>query len=50
MLDKEVFEPEEEVKYECERCQDTGFVEEMGDGENFEWDVIGHSRCSCNED
>lgn len=35
----------------CEKCNDTGFleVEIMGDGENFEWDVIGHKTVSCDE-
>lgn len=43
-------EPEEETKFNCERCEDTGLIEIMGDGDNFEWDVIGHKRCKCQED
>lgn len=30
----------------CEECNGEGFVEEMGDGENFENDVIGTRNCS----
>lgn len=34
----------------CEICNDEGFVEVMGDGENFEWDVVGYKRCHCQLD
>ena len=30
---------------ECETCNGDGYVEEMGDGANFEWDVIGTKPC-----
>ena len=33
----------------CEECNDSGYIEIMGDGENFEWDVVGTQRCpECN--
>jgi hypothetical protein len=31
----------------CEVCNGTGIVEIMGDGPNFEWDVIGTRPCAC---
>ncbi len=31
----------------CERCKGTGEIEIMGDGENFEWDVVGIKTCEC---
>ena len=34
----------------CNICNDTGEVEIMGDGDNFEWDVVEIKRCSCQED
>ncbi len=34
---------------DCEICDGTGWIEDMGDGDNFEWDVIGYRRCPCNE-
>jgi hypothetical protein len=39
-----------EEKFDCELCQDTGEIEVMGDGDNFEWDVVGIKQCSCQED
>ena len=30
----------------CTLCDGTGRIEVMGDGANFEWDVIGHRECS----
>lgn len=30
----------------CEECGGDGFVEIMGDGPNFEWDVVGTRPCS----
>lgn len=33
----------------CLVCEGDGFVEEYGDGEHFEWDVIGMHPCpGCN--
>lgn len=29
----------------CETCGGDGLIEIMGDGANFEWDVIGHKPC-----
>jgi hypothetical protein len=35
----------------CEKCGGDGYIEIMGDGENFEWDVIGTKPCSeCQND
>lgn len=44
-------ENEEDDKEEvvCELCNDTGVIEVMGDGDNFEWDVIGTKPCICTE-
>lgn len=41
-------EPEEE-KTKCPfgDCDGSGFIEIMGDGANFEWDVIDVKPCSC---
>ena len=34
----------------CLRCNGKRVVEEMGDGANFEWDVIGNKKCPlCSE-
>jgi len=30
---------------QCENCNGDGFVEIMGDGDNFEYDVIGTKPC-----
>jgi hypothetical protein len=36
---------------ECETCGGSGMIEELGDGDHFEVDVIGHKRCpECNND
>ena len=40
---------EDQTEYNCDLCQDQGFVEIMGEGEGFEWDVIGTKECECNE-
>lgn len=33
----------------CLVCEGEGLIEEYGDGENFEWDVIGTHPCpGCN--
>lgn len=32
--------------YDCEDCKDTGAIEVMGDGDNFEYDVVGIKRCA----
>lgn len=41
----------ETVNYACSVCKDKGYVEIMGDGPNFECDVIGYKKCSnCNLD
>lgn len=38
------------IEIECDNCNDEGFVEEMGDGDNFECDVVGVKRCpECND-
>ena len=29
----------------CESCDGDGFIEVMGDGDNFEYDVIGTKPC-----
>lgn len=29
----------------CEKCSGTGVIEIMGDGANFEWDVIDTKPC-----
>jgi hypothetical protein len=29
----------------CNRCDGDGYVEVMGDGPNFEWDVVDHKPC-----
>lgn len=35
----------------CERCKGEGLIEIIGDGENFECDVIGYKKCpSCTEE
>ncbi len=36
-----------EVDEECTLCGGTGEIEIMGDGPNFEWDVIRTERCEC---
>ena len=33
----------------CEKCGDTGVIEIIGDGDNFEVDVIGVKRCPCQD-
>ena len=38
-VDSSVFEEE------CEKCNGTGYIEIMGDGENFEWDVVDTKPC-----
>lgn len=49
--DKKKEQPVESTpEYECEICNDTGLEEVMGDGDNFEWDVIGHKLCRCKRD
>lgn len=35
--------------YNCKFCKDTGRLEIMGDGGNFEWDVVGYRDCQCQE-
>lgn len=39
------------MKYnECEICNGDGYIEKIGDGDNFECDVVGIKRCpECNE-
>lgn len=32
--------------YDCSNCLGTGEVEVMGDGDGFEWEVIGIKRCT----
>ena len=32
-------------KNECQTCGGDGIIEEMGDGENFEYDVIAEHPC-----
>jgi hypothetical protein len=48
------FKAREETKLKedvCAKCDGTGYIEIMGDGENFEWDVIGTKPCSeCQND
>ena len=39
-------EDECDVVEVCEVCGGDGFVEVMGDGDNFEWDVIGTTPCT----
>ena len=40
---------EDDSVYDCEYCQDEGLIEIIGDGNNFECDVIGYKRCPyCN--
>ena len=34
----------------CEICNDTGRIEVMGDGPNFECDVVGYKSCICTYD
>jgi len=34
-------------KYNCQKCLDTGKIEILGDGDNFEVDVIGIKKCIC---
>lgn len=34
----------------CQICKDTGFIEIMGDGDNFEVDVVATKRCGCQDD
>lgn len=41
----EVCEGKGEVEDVCETCGGDGFIEIMGDGENFEWDVIDTKPC-----
>lgn len=42
---------QEEFEDVCERCDGDGYIEIMGDGDNFECDVIGHKACpDCNEE
>jgi len=31
----------------CESCNGTGYIEILGDGDNFECDVVGHKKCKC---
>lgn len=33
-------------QFECDECQDYGYVEIMGDGPNFDFDVVGTRPCS----
>lgn len=33
------------VEDKCEKCGGSGVIEILGDGENFECDVIGHKPC-----
>lgn len=37
-------------KMDCELCGGTGEVEIMGDGDNFEWDVVDVKPCECTYD
>lgn len=39
---------EEEI-YECNRCQDSGFIEIMGGSDADDWGVIDIVRCGCQE-
>lgn len=32
-------------KNDCQTCGGDGIIEEMGDGENFEYDVIAEHQC-----
>lgn len=42
--------PENPENKVCEKCGGDGYIEIMGDGDNFECDVIGHKPCSeCND-
>lgn len=40
-----VCEEEVEIKSNCEKCGGDGYIEIMGDGEGFEYDVVGHKPC-----
>lgn len=49
--DDNVTEPCDADPFDCETCEDTGQVDIIGDGDNFEVDVIGHKRCpDCGEE
>lgn len=39
-----------EEKVKCEHCNDTGEIEIMGDGANFEWDVVDVKKCGWCQD
>lgn len=52
MVAREIDEHErtQESFVECDTCNDDGYVEIMGDGDNFEYDVIGTKPCpDCND-
>ncbi len=40
----------EEEKYYCELCNDTGVVEIMGGTDYDEWTVIDVKMCECQKD
>lgn len=40
----------EKEKPNCKICNDTGEIEIMGDGANFEWDVVDVKKCGCQRD
>ena len=40
-----VIEDAELLGDECPRCGGSGSIEIMGDGDNFEWDVVGYKPC-----
>lgn len=48
---KEALEKQYNRKFDCPKCGGQGFVEReiYGDGENFEWDVVGVETISCDE-
>lgn len=39
-----------EETFMCDVCKDTGEIEIMGDGDNFENDVVGIRKCDCQQD
>lgn len=43
-------EVEEEEKFDCEICRDTGTIEIMGGTDYDDWTVVNSRRCVCVED